>query len=187
MTEGKIMVEREPYEKDGKTFQSYFIKGTVRGVDFRVRIVPPDFGGYTVLDIVYAGEQEAELVLVPYEITDEKTGRVTKGNSYAVHSEDEDGTVQHSTYPIASRMVEAPGVIWAYNNGMYLSDGKFGMVCHTGAAGEPREANTYADAPVGRSYIECIGQITENTQTFRIVYQMANKEVNFVLRPSDLG
>ena len=93
MTEGKIMVEREPYEKDGKTFQSYFIRGTVRGVDFRVRIVPPDYGGYTVLDIVYAGEQEAELVLVPYEITDEKTGRVTKGNSYAVHSEDEDGTV----------------------------------------------------------------------------------------------
>ena len=93
MTEGKIMVEREPYEKDGKTYQSYFIKGTVRGVDFRVRIVPPDFGGYTVLDIVYAGEREAELVLVPYEITDEKTGRVTKGNSYAVHSEDEDGTV----------------------------------------------------------------------------------------------
>ena len=80
MTEGKIMVEREPYEKDGKTFQSYFIRGTVRGVDFRVRIVPPDYGGYTVLDIVYA-------------ITDEKTGRVTKGNSYAVHSEDEDGTV----------------------------------------------------------------------------------------------
>ena len=53
MTKGKIMVEREPYEKDGKTFQSYFIKGTVRGVDFRVRIVPPDYGGYTVLDIVY--------------------------------------------------------------------------------------------------------------------------------------
>ena len=78
MTEGKIMVEREPYEKDGKTYQSYFIRGTVRGVDFRVRIVPPDFGGYTVLDIVYAGEQEAELVLVPYEITDEKTGRVTR-------------------------------------------------------------------------------------------------------------
>ena len=70
------------YTKSGKMYQSYFIKGTVRGVDFRVRIVPPDYGGYTVLDIVYAGEQEAELVLVPYEITDEKTGRVTKGNSY---------------------------------------------------------------------------------------------------------
>ena len=101
--------------------------------------------------------------------------------------EDEDGTVQHSTYPIASRMVEAPGVIWAYNNGMYLSDGKFGMVCHTGAAGEPREANTYADAPVGRSYIECIGQITENTQTIRLVYRTARTEVNFVLYPSELG
>ena len=93
MTENKIMVEREPYEKDGKTFQSYFIRGMVRGVDFRVRIVPPDFGGYTVLDIVYAGAREAELMLVPYEITDEKTGKVTKGNTYAVHSEDEDGAV----------------------------------------------------------------------------------------------
>ena len=52
MTEGKIMVEREPYEKDGKTYQSYFIKGTVRGVDFRVRIVQPDYGGYRVLEMV---------------------------------------------------------------------------------------------------------------------------------------
>ena len=93
MTEGKIMVEREPYEKDGKTYQSYFIKGTVRGVDFRVRIVPPDYGGYTVLDIVYAGEQEAELVLVPYEITDEKTKQVIKGNRYMVRTVDEDGKV----------------------------------------------------------------------------------------------
>ena len=56
MTEGKIMVEREPYEKDGKTYQSYFIKGTVRGVDFRVRIVPP-----LVCSVVYASVRTSTL------------------------------------------------------------------------------------------------------------------------------
>ena len=91
--ENKIYVEREPYEKNGKTYQNYFIRGNVRGIDIRVLVVPPDFGGYTVLDIVYVGAQSAELVLVPYEMTDEKTGQVTKGNTYAVRSVDEDGTV----------------------------------------------------------------------------------------------
>ena len=89
----KIVVEREPFEKNGKVYQNYFIRGNVRGIDIRVLVVPPDFGGYTVLDIVYVGAKEAELVLVPYEMTDEKTGKISKGYSYAVRSEDEDGTV----------------------------------------------------------------------------------------------
>ena len=89
-----------------------------------------------------------------------------------------------TTYPNANKMVEAPAVIWAYNNGMYLNDGKFGAVCYTGTAGQPREANTYAEIPTGASYIDCIGQISENLQTLRIVYRAAGKEVNFVLYPS---
>lgn len=89
----KIVVEREPFEKNGKVYQNYFIRGSVRGIDIRVLVVPPDFGGYAVLDIVYVGAKEAELVLVLYEIEDEKTGKVSKGYSYAVRSEDEDGTV----------------------------------------------------------------------------------------------
>lgn len=93
MEDKKILVERETYEKDGKKFFSYFIKGNVRGKDIRVLIVPPDYGGYAVLDIVFGEAMSAQLMLVPYEIRDEKTGRVSKGNSYAVHSEDEDGTV----------------------------------------------------------------------------------------------
>ena len=94
MTEDKtIYVERDTYEKDGNTYYGYFIRGNVRGIDIRVLVVPPDFGGYTVLDIVYVGAKAAELVLVPYEIEDEKTGKVSKGFSYAVRSEDEDGTV----------------------------------------------------------------------------------------------
>ena len=91
--ENQIKVERDTYEKDGKTYYSYFIKGNVRGRDIRVLIVPPDKGGYTVLDIVFGEEMEAELVLNPYEIKDESTGKVIKGNSYAVRTVDEEGEV----------------------------------------------------------------------------------------------
>lgn len=91
--ENQIKVERDTYEKDGKTYYSYFIKGNIRGRDIRVLIVPPDKGGYTVLDIVFGEEMEAELVLNPYEIKDESSGKVIKGNSYAVRTVDEDGEV----------------------------------------------------------------------------------------------
>ena len=71
-----IMVERETYEKNGNTYYSYFIKGTLRGVDFKIGVQPHDVGGYTVLDIVFNGEMQAELVMKPWEIVDEKTGQV---------------------------------------------------------------------------------------------------------------
>ena len=93
MENKKILVEREVYEKDGKEYFSYFIKGVVRGKEVRVLITPPDKGGYTVLDIVFGNEMSAELVLKPYEIKDDKTGQVLKGNTYAVRSVDEDGIV----------------------------------------------------------------------------------------------
>lgn len=88
----KIFVERETFEKNDKTYFSYFIKGNVRGRDVKVAIVPPDKGGYTVLDIVFGEAMAAELLLKPYEIKDETTGKVISGNSYAVHTTDEDGT-----------------------------------------------------------------------------------------------
>ena len=49
----QIFVERETFEKNGRTFFSYFIKGNIRGKDVKVAVVPPDRGGYTVLDIVF--------------------------------------------------------------------------------------------------------------------------------------
>ena len=88
-----IKVEREPYEKNGKSYFSYFIKGNVRGVDLKVGVIPPDVLGYSLLDIVFGGALEAELVVKPFEIKDDKTGQVIKGNTYAVHSVDEDGVV----------------------------------------------------------------------------------------------
>ncbi len=89
----QIFVERETFEKNDRTYFSYFIKGKVRGKDVKVAIIPPDKGGYTVLDIVFGDAMAAELVLKPYEIKDETTGKVIAGNSYAVRSTDENGEV----------------------------------------------------------------------------------------------
>ena len=93
MAENKIFVERETFEKGDKTYYSYFINGTIRGREVKIGVIPPDNGGFTVLDIVFGNEMSAELVLKPFEIKDEKSGQVLKGNSYAVRSVDENGEV----------------------------------------------------------------------------------------------
>ncbi len=90
--ENKIFVERETYEKNGKSYFSYFIKGNVRGKEVKVLITPPDFGGYAVLDIVFNDSNKCELAINPYEMKDAQ-GNVIKGNTYAVKSFDEDGKV----------------------------------------------------------------------------------------------
>ena len=91
-----IMVERETFESHGKEYYSYFIKGVVRGKEIKIQVAPPnkppDKGGYTVLDIVFDGQMEAELIVTPFEIKDVK-GKTIKGNTYSVRSYDEDGTV----------------------------------------------------------------------------------------------
>lgn len=89
----QIYVERETFEKNDKTYYSYFIKGVVRGREVKIGIAPPnndtDKGGYTVLDIVFGNSDKAELVLKPYEIKDEKTKKVVTGNSYGIRSVDD--------------------------------------------------------------------------------------------------
>ena len=90
--QNNILVERETFEKNGKTFFSYFIKGNIRGKDVRVAIVPPDKGGYTVLDIVFGDAMNANLIVKPFEIKGED-GRVISGNTFAVVSCDENGEV----------------------------------------------------------------------------------------------
>lgn len=95
MNKEKLMVGRETYvsKKDNQEHFSYFVKGVVRGKEVKVRIVPPDFGGYNVLEIVFGGDDYAELTVKPFEIKDEK-GKVTmQGNMYGVKSVDEDGVV----------------------------------------------------------------------------------------------
>ena len=88
-----IFVERETFEKNGKTYFSYFIKGTIRGKEVKVAIIPPDKGGYTVLDIVFGNTMAAELVVKPFEIKDDATGKIIVGNTFAVQSYDENGDV----------------------------------------------------------------------------------------------
>ena len=90
--ENLIVVEREMIEKNGKSFYTYFIKGSIRGKDVKIAVTPPDFGGYTVLDIVFGNEMKAERVAVPYEIKD-ASGNLVSGNSFLVRSVDENGEV----------------------------------------------------------------------------------------------
>ena len=89
----QIFVERDTYVKNDKTYFSYFIRGVIRGREVRIGIAPPnsdtDIGGYTVLDLVFGNADKAELILVPYEIRDEKTKKVVKGNSYAIRTADD--------------------------------------------------------------------------------------------------
>ena len=92
----KIMVQRETFEHEGKEYFRYFVVGEIRGKEMRIKLVPPDRGGYRVLDLVFGDSMEAELHMKPYEIKDPRTGRVQKGNTYFVSSTDENGDVLRS-------------------------------------------------------------------------------------------
>ena len=83
----QIFVERETFEKNGRTFFSYFIKGNIRGKDVKVA------GGYTVLDIVFGDQMAAQLVAKPFEIKDDATGKIIAGNTYSVQTVDENGEI----------------------------------------------------------------------------------------------
>ena len=74
MENKNILVERDTYEKNGKTFFTYFVKGTLRGKEVKASVMPMDIGGYAVLDIVFNGANQASLVVKPFELKDEKTG-----------------------------------------------------------------------------------------------------------------
>jgi len=91
MAKVNVMNEREPFEKNGNVYFSYFVKGVIRGKEVKVGIVPPDRGGYTVLDIVFGEKDAANLCVNPFEIKDDATGKVVKGNTYSVQSYDESG------------------------------------------------------------------------------------------------
>lgn len=89
-----LKVERETYKsKTNEERYSYFVKGTIRGKDVKASLIPTDIGGYDVLDIVFGDEKTAKLVLVPYSMVDEKTGKEISGNGYEVQNVDENGEV----------------------------------------------------------------------------------------------
>lgn len=96
MAKKQIVVERETFKMKDKEYFSYFVKGSVRGREVKAGVVPPDKGGYVVLDIVFGNAMSAELTVKPYEIKDDG-GNVIKGNTYGVRSVDENGKVYECT------------------------------------------------------------------------------------------
>lgn len=97
----QFYVQKEPFEYNGRTFYHYYIKGVVRGREVKIDVAPPnkdtDMGGYTVLDIVFGDANRADLIVEPFETTDEKTKQAIKGNRYIVRTVDEDGKVYECT------------------------------------------------------------------------------------------
>ena len=69
------------------------IEKTFNGKEVKVAVVPPDKGGYAVLDIVFGNEMSAELVVNPFEIKDDATGKVITGNTYLARTVDENGEI----------------------------------------------------------------------------------------------
>ena len=86
-----LQVERKYYERDGKMYFFCFVPGVIRGREVTAGVIPADFGGYDVLDIVFGDENKVGLYKYPYEMRDERTKKVTKGFTYKVQSQDEDG------------------------------------------------------------------------------------------------
>ena len=89
----QVIVERETYEKNGNQYFAYFVKGVVRGKDVKAGIQPTDFGGYTLLDIIFVGDGIVNLEARPFEFKDEKSGEVISGVSYFVVTVDENGEI----------------------------------------------------------------------------------------------
>ena len=93
MSDKKIIVQREKFDYKGKEYLGYFVKGMIKGHEVRAGLKPQDINGYTILDIIFDGAEEVELISKPYSIKDEATGEIKTGKTYAVRSVDENGEV----------------------------------------------------------------------------------------------
>ena len=88
-----ILVERETFEKNGKTYFSYFIKGnTPSSAAIELpktisRTVYPPLSGGTIATLTSLPR------MLPFEIKDDATGKVISGNTFSVISYDENGEV----------------------------------------------------------------------------------------------
>lgn len=91
--EKNLVVERETYQKDEKTYYQYFVPGVIKGKNVKAKLTASDIGGYEVLDIVFIGQEKAELGLVPYSMVDEATGKINNGFTFEARTTDKDGTI----------------------------------------------------------------------------------------------
>ena len=87
-----IKVEKGTFEYKGKTYDEYYISGNVRGRDVKIKLAPPDKndkGGYTVLDIVFGDESQADFVTEPFEFKNSE-GKTVSGERYLVRTVDKE-------------------------------------------------------------------------------------------------
>lgn len=100
MAKNNIKVEKGSFEYKGKTYAEYYICGTVRGKDVKIKLAPPDKsdkGGYTVLDIVFGDDTTADFIVEPFEFKN-NDGQVITGNRFLVRTVDkETGEVYECT------------------------------------------------------------------------------------------
>ena len=87
-----LKVLKEHYIKDEKEYSCYCLRGVVRGRDVKVQLLPPDFAGYTVLDIVFDDQNEADFIVTPFEFKADN-GQVIAGNNYSVRSIGDHGEI----------------------------------------------------------------------------------------------
>jgi len=88
----QLYLEKEPYEKNGKQFHAYVVKGSVMGTILKATLTPPDVGGYQLLNLIFGDKNAVELKVKPFQMTTE-SGEVLSGNTYSVEVIDEDGTI----------------------------------------------------------------------------------------------
>lgn len=88
----KIIVQREVFEKEGKTYFNYFVEGKVKSKTPKVNLVPHDIGGYAVLDIVFEDVKEVYLDIRAIEMKADN-GSTQIVNTYVVVSVDESGDI----------------------------------------------------------------------------------------------
>ena len=94
-----LFVERKFYDREGQQYFYCFVGGQLRGRDVEAGMIPKDFGGYEVLDIVFGEGDKVGLYKIPYEMRDETTKKVTRGFTYKAMSQDEDGVYSCTIKP----------------------------------------------------------------------------------------
>ena len=83
---GLYLMREKVKTRDKKEIIVYNIHGKIRDKDVIVRMKGPkdDYGARDVLDIIYGTEEAMPLYAVPYQMTDEKTKKVTSGFTYMI-------------------------------------------------------------------------------------------------------
>jgi len=79
----KVQRQESVSKENGKTYNNYYIFGTIDGVDVRAEVIPTDVGGYKLLDIVFKGENVRDLKVIDREFKD-ASGRTVKSRGFAV-------------------------------------------------------------------------------------------------------